>query len=702
MSYLNVQDGVDANGNPTYISGAGDAPAAYVAPTTPKTPAVGTPTYTPPASTGTMTASGVVTGVAPAGSLRSASGNYVGPDGTQYSSAPGSSAAPSIGSVYGSDYSPAALNTAGARSADFALNGLDQSSQDQIRADTLKSFQAEIDATNKIYADKLARAKVTGADRLGSTTAIEGRRGLLGSDFGAAQTDKTVNANEDVYGSIDNEKAAALATINSAGQRAVTDALAAKTAAKQQGLDAYLKYLGDASVRAGTSATTAATLLINNKQDPNTIDATTLQNLLQNYGISKEQLTSAYVTGKAAANQAAAKAAKDNQTILSPGQSVFGADGKVLASLPPKDTYTVVKGTTTTDAFGNQSVSPDRVFDSTTGKFVGTTRSAGGANLPATGSGGSSSTSIGTGGAGSGGASLPGNKTSGLNFAQYGNLANTDFNPKAQLDQLAQKYLDTYIKKGALPSSRDLGTGIKAAGLAQIDSRARELYQQATGNPFPTPEILGGYQDQLIGNNKLLNNLTVQEGIIRANSDLLLKNINAANINQHAPLINDVLNNVLDTLGDPKVAAYLAQHSTIQNELGSLLAIKNSQGGATVHDKLVAGGLIKPNASAGQIAEVVKQLMQEAVNAHAAIKESNGELYKQTDPLLQDSNNPARAAGIVNSLLSRQGIDYNELIGQMQAVQSANPGKIPALDVSTGQPFWVTQGDISTGKYVAL
>lgn len=688
--YLNVPTGVDSSGKTIYSSGAGDAPAAYTPPaaTTPAVPAPAKPVVPVPAPPAPTYAPGTAPGNG-AVSTDANGNNYSGSAAT----APPAGATPS--SVYGADYSPSAVNAAEAASANFAQNGLDEASQDQVRADTLKSFQAEIDATNKIYADKLAAAKVTGANTLGSTTAVEARRGLLGSDFGNAQTDTTNAANDQIYSSIGDEQANAIATINTAGQKAVTDALAAKTTAKQQGLDAYLKYLSDAGTRATTSATTAATLLLNNKQDPTTLDSTTLQSLLQNYGISSDQLDSAYTTAKTAQDQAAAKAAKDNQTVLTPGSSIIGADGKVIASLPPKDTYTVVKGTKTTDAFGNESTSPDRVFDSTTGQFVGTTTNSGpaSANLPGTGGGS---------------ANLPGGKTtavasgSGLDYAQYGKLANTDFNPSSTEDQLAQKYLDSYIKNGTVPTYTSLGRSITPAGFAQITSRAGDLYYQATGAPLPTPQIIKAQQAILANNYKLGNNLGLQEQTVTANVDLSLANMtkNGLNGTGFKPL-DQLIDTVKDTLQDPNVGQFLAQNTTIQNEVGSLLAVKNASG-TTVYDKLSSAGIIGKNDSPAVVQQKLQTLIKEASNFSSALQNADSTSYKFTDPLEQDANNPARNSGIVNNLLSKQGIDYNDLISQMSADQANNPGKVPALDITTGQPYWVTQGDIATGKYVAL
>lgn len=70
-------------------------------------------------------------------------------------------------------------------------------SPEQAYQKKLKQYQAEIDATNNIYAQILADTKQQGMGRLGSSRAIQARGGLLGSDFGAAQTDTIGKSNLD-------------------------------------------------------------------------------------------------------------------------------------------------------------------------------------------------------------------------------------------------------------------------------------------------------------------------------------------------------------------------------------------------------------------------------------------------------------------------------------------------------------------------
>lgn len=344
------------------------------------------------------------------------------------------------------------------------------------------------------------------------------------------------------------------------------------------------------------------------------------------------------------------------------------------------------KTSTLTDAFGNQ-YQTTKIFDTVTGQFVDAPQGTSASQLNAQNNG---STEPNSGVSG---------KSSGLNFQQYGLLSKTDFNPSNTVDTLAQKYLDTYIKNGTVPTAATLGRGIKPGAMAQIDQRARDLYFKATGQPLPNPEIIKGYQKQLIGNNQLLNNLNVQEGTIGKNAELLLQNLTTNDINTSAPALNGFIDDVRNMLGDENVAAFLAQHSTVSNELGSLLALKNAQG-TTVHDKLTAAGLIGANATAGQTKTVIDKLLQEAVNAHDAINSANKDLYKQTDPLLQDANNPGRAQQQVGQLLDKAGYNYSSLIAEMQP--QAPAGHQPAIDAKTGQPFFATPEEIRSGKYLAL
>ena len=237
------------------------------------------------------------------------------------------------------------------------------------------------------------------------------------------------------------------------------------------------------------------------------------------------------------------------------------------------------------------------------------------------------------------------NSHTGLSFTQYGLLANTDLNPKDTKDQMALRYIAAYLTKGSIPTVYEIGgRGMKPEAMAEITQRAGDLFFKATGNPMPNPDVLKRYRDVLATNFKMANNLKVQEGTVRANVDLSLANIKKNDLNTvgFKPL-DSLINTLSDMFNDPNVGQLLAQNTTIQNELGSLLAVKNASG-TTVYDKLTGAGIITTADNEAQIKQKVQAILTEAVNFADSLSSANADIYKQTDPLLQDPNNPLRSA----------------------------------------------------------
>jgi surface antigen len=68
--------------------------------------------------------------------------------------------------------------------------------ENSIREETRSRMQASVDAINAETARMLAQEKVLGEDRSGQTRAINARSGLMGSDFGVANQEKTTQYNK--------------------------------------------------------------------------------------------------------------------------------------------------------------------------------------------------------------------------------------------------------------------------------------------------------------------------------------------------------------------------------------------------------------------------------------------------------------------------------------------------------------------------
>lgn len=259
----------------------------------------------------------------------------------------------------------------------------------------------------------------------------------------------------------------------------------------------------------------------------------------------------------------------------------------------------------------------------------------------------------------------------GLSAHEYGKLATVQgFNPtQGGVDQASWNYLTQYLN-GQTPSASSVGLSTRSGtggAFNTVVARARDVFYKATGQQLPNQTTLKNNLKLISGNNALANKLNVQTSTIAANFGLNLSNLDANSVNQNAPAINSILDNVLQGLGDPNVAQYVAQNQTLQNEMSSLLAVKNASG-TTVADKMEAAGLLPRNASAAQQAQVYKTLMQEAMNADSAVQIANVKLYQQTDPLQLDPGNP------LNSTITLTNLKNGESF-------QADPGQLSATDL---------------------
>ena len=181
----------------------------------------------------------------------------------------------------------------------------------KIRQDTLARYQAEIDAINASYAQKKAAERIQGQGRLGSAGAIQARRGLLGSDFGAAQTEKVVEYNQDIQDTIEAERLAKISSIMSESSRFAQEEYNKKLEAKRLGAENYLKFIGESATRRqNNTAKMAAYLYQQGNYD--ILTPAELKQIADNLGVSVETLKAVYAeyAGQAQAAQAKAQAAQ--------------------------------------------------------------------------------------------------------------------------------------------------------------------------------------------------------------------------------------------------------------------------------------------------------------------------------------------------------------------------------------------------------
>lgn len=231
-----------------------------------------------------------------------------------------------------------------------------------------------------------------------------------------------------------------------------------------------------------------------------------------------------------------------------------------------------------------------------------------------------------------------------VSYAQYGLLANTTFNPDNDNDKMAKAYLDYYIKNSAIPSSYQLGMGRSTSSsvkYSNAQSRANELFFEATGYSLPDINTLKGYKTIINNNNKIMNNQAITAQTLEKNFDLAINGEITNDVNKNATIINKILNPVYLALGDPATAQALVSNGTITQEFANLISTRNAQGTLQA-DKMLAEELIPFGTSVEAQKAIVERLKQEAMNITGAVKNQNAELYKIIDPLQQLPENPNR------------------------------------------------------------
>jgi hypothetical protein len=185
----------------------------------------------------------------------------------------------------------------------------------KIYQQNLANYQAQIDAINAMYADQLNQARIQGQGRLGSTTALNARSGLLGSDIGQANTNRQQDANTQVYNSIENERNAAIQGILS-GVRSEALSIAQKnTEARKAGAEKTLQFLNvdKPALKAKLVSNAVKSLVAQGITDISGLSSESLNSFLTGLGVSKDEFISALSSEKAASVKAAADLAKEKK-----------------------------------------------------------------------------------------------------------------------------------------------------------------------------------------------------------------------------------------------------------------------------------------------------------------------------------------------------------------------------------------------------
>lgn len=237
------------------------------------------------------------------------------------------------------------------------------------KAGLADEMQRQINASNALYAEKLRQAKVAGEARLGGTMARNQSRGAVGGSFGSAAVETEQFANQDIYNTIEQEKAAAEGAIRAGISNLAKKYYEDKRSAAEAGYKERIAFKKSEGEYGDAQANAAVEYLIANNSTPESItdkdakDAgTTLEKIKKAFLVKKYETTQAEtkrkqeITDKQAEEQFKADLKAKEGFALSEGQVRYDSNGKRIAFNPKtyKDDTLSASGTPLT-AEGKQS-----------------------------------------------------------------------------------------------------------------------------------------------------------------------------------------------------------------------------------------------------------------------------------------------------------------------------------------------------------
>lgn len=212
----------------------------------------------------------------------------------------------------------------------------------------------------------------------------------------------------------------------------------------------------------------------------------------------------------------------------------------------------------------------------------------------------------------------------------YGGFADLPgFNPGSSQDSDAfNLYRQVLMNNGKIPSN-PFGKLPGAQGGMRLNAAENRLNN--LGVSLPTGQDTAGTFQAITKNKLMLNNLTPLQNTIEKNYELLMKNVDENHLNTSGLVpLNNIVNALDNMRSNPDTAQLFAQNTTLQNELGNLLAARSNQ--TTVHDKLTSEGLIQAGYGPKAIRRVFETLLKESRNQTSSVRDEQEGLYGQVDP----------------------------------------------------------------------
>ena len=200
--------------------------------------------------------------------------------------------------------------------------------RDAIRKQKISEFQAQIDATNQIYTNLIARADVAGADRMGQGRALASRGGTLNSGRGRAQLDSINRQNMDAVGGINDTRAAQITSIMTQAQNKADEEILRREEAKRLGADQYLAYLAGTEERKAKNASAVLQSLLSQGLKLEDIPPAQFTEIANSLRMTPDELKNIYKGELSKAQSAQAQAELENYNKALETNLKYGIEGK--------------------------------------------------------------------------------------------------------------------------------------------------------------------------------------------------------------------------------------------------------------------------------------------------------------------------------------------------------------------------------------
>ena len=259
--------------------------------------------------------------------------------------------------------------------------------EEAIRAATRARIQGQIDAINAAVADQIANFRnTTGKNRQGQSYALAAAGGRIGSATGESEFQKTEDYNNQEAQTYQSDANVKISALLGGATRDATAEIEAKRTAIQQGVDKYFEFLDNQGKQKRDQVTAFIKNMLALGVDPTQLSDSDFQKLQDQYGFSKDQLTSLYndaQTQKAQTDTTTEKAKVDlekaktdaNQFSLNEGDARYVYDPVTgTAKLVASRAKTFAPGTTgtpgTTLAYNDPNYTLDAIRKSKGGRVM--------------------------------------------------------------------------------------------------------------------------------------------------------------------------------------------------------------------------------------------------------------------------------------------------------------------------------------------